>query len=422
MKLVVVGLGYVGLPLAVAFGKQKVVVNGVDVDKKKVKMLKNGKSYVGDVSDKDIKELIDSGYLNPTSNYSKLKGVDVVIICVPTPLSKSREPDISYVLSVANEVKKYLHKGQVIILESTVYPGVTEEILLPLFESTGLKCGRDFYLAFSPERVDPGRRDYTLENTPKIIGGIGNESTKRAAKIYNIICRNVVKVNSARAAEMVKLLENTFRAVNIGLVNEIAQLCDKMGINVWEVIEAAATKPYGFMKFVPGPGIGGHCIPIDPLYLSWKAKSFGFTTRFINLADEVNQSMQQYVVSRIGDCLNKHKKPINGSNILVLGVAYKKDVSDARESPAYEVIRLLLKKGADVTYNDPHISDFTVDGEKFLSKELKKELLNKADCVVILTDHSCYDYDFIAKNSKVILDTRNATKNCKRRYENVILL
>ena len=355
------------------------------------------------------------------SNYLKLKDADAVIICVPTPLRKSREPDISYVLSVANEIKKYLHKGQIIILESTVYPGVTEEILLPIFESTGLKCGKDFYLAFSPERVDPGRKDYTFKNTPKIIGGMDNESTKRAAKIYNIICRSVIEVGSVRAAEMVKLLENTFRAVNIGLVNEIAQLCNKMDISVWEVIEAAATKPYGFMKFVPGPGIGGHCIPIDPIYLSWKAKSFGFTTRFINLADEINQSMQKYVVSRTADCLNKYKKAINGSNVLVLGVAYKKDVSDARESPAYEVIRLFLKKGANVTYNDPYISDFTVDSKKFLSKELKKKLLNKADCVVVLTDHSCYDYDFIAKNSKVILDTRNATKNCKNR-KNVILL
>lgn len=421
MKIAIIGLGYVGLPLAVAFGKQKVVVYGIDLDKKKVEMLKNGKSYVGDVLDKDVKKLIDSSHLNPTSEYSKLKDVDAVIICVPTPLRKSREPDISYVLSAANEVKKYLHKGQVIVLESTVYPGVTEEILLSLFESTGLKCGKDFYLAFSPERVDPGRKDYTLKNTPKIVGGIDDESAKRAAKIYSIVCDNVVKVSSARTAEMVKLLENTFRAVNIGLVNEIAQLCDKMGINVWEVIEAAATKPYGFMKFLPGPGIGGHCIPIDPLYLSWKAKSFGFTTRFINLADEVNQSMQRYVVSRIGDCLNRYKKPINGSNILVLGVAYKKDVSDARESPAYEVIRLLLEKGAKITYNDPYISDFIVDGKKFLSRELNKELLNRVDCVVILADHSCYDYDFITKNSKVILDTRNATKNCKNR-KNIILL
>ena len=421
MKLAVIGLGYVGLPLAVAFGKQKVVVYGIDLDKKKVKMLKNGKSYVGDVLDKDVKKLIDSDYLNPTSEYSKLKDADAVIICVPTPLRKSREPDISYVLSAANEVKKYLHKGQVIVLESTVYPGVTEEILLPLFESTGLKCGKDFYLAFSPERVDPGRKDYTLKNTPKIVGGIDGESTKRAAKIYGVVCDNVIKVSSARTAEMAKLLENTFRAVNIGLVNEIAELCNEMGINVWEVIEAAATKPYGFMKFLPGPGIGGHCIPIDPLYLSWKAKSFGFTTRFINLADEVNQGMQRYVVSRIGDCLNKYEKSINGSNILVLGVAYKKDVSDVRESPAYEVIRLLLNKGAKISYNDPHVPDFTVDGKKFLSRELKKELLNKADCVVILTDHSCYDYDFIIKNSKIILDTRNATKNCKNR-KNVILL
>ena len=421
MKLAVIGLGYVGLPLAVAFGKQKVVVYGIDLDKKKVKMLKNGKSYVGDVLDKDVKKLIDSNYLNPTSEYSKLKDADAVIICVPTPLRKSREPDISYVLSAANEVKKYLHKGQVIVLESTVYPGVTEEILLPLFESTGLKCGKDFYLAFSPERVDPGRKDYTLKNTPKIVGGIDGESTKRAAKIYGVVCDNVIKVSSARTAEMAKLLENTFRAVNIGLVNEIAELCNEMGINVWEVIEAAATKPYGFMKFLPGPGIGGHCIPIDPLYLSWKAKSFGFTTRFINLADEVNQGMQRYVVSRIGDCLNKYKKSINGSNILVLGVAYKKDVSDVRESPAYEVIRLLLNKGAKITYNDSYVPDFTVEGKKFLSRELKKELLNRVDCVVILTDHSCYDYDFIIKNSKIILDTRNATKNCKNR-KNVILL
>jgi len=421
MKIAVIGLGYVGLPLAVAFGKQKVSVGGIDLDKRKIKALKNGKSYIGDVRDEDIKALIKSGCLNPTDDYSVIKDSDAVIICVPTPLRKSREPDVSFVLNAADKIKKYLHKGLTIILESTVYPGATEEVLLPLFESTGLKLGKDFYLAFSPERVDPGRKDYTLKNTPKVIGGVDKESTKKAVEVYKIVCDNIVEVSSARAAEMAKLLENTFRAVNIGLVNEIAQLCDEMDVNVWEVIEAAATKPYGFMKFLPGPGIGGHCIPIDPLYLSWKAKSFGFTTRFINLADEINQGMQKYVVSRISDCLNKYKKAINGSSILILGVAYKKDVSDTRESPAYEVIRLLLKKGANVSFNDPYVETFTVDGKKLLSTQLNKTLLNKVDCVVILADHSCYDYDFIVNNSRVVFDTRNATKNCKNK-EKVILL
>ncbi len=367
--------------------------------------------------------MLNSGYLKLTSNdYSVLKEADAVIICVPTPLNKSREPDISYVLDAAYKVKKYLHKGQIVILESTVYPGFTEELLLPIFESVGLKCGKDFYLVFSPERVDPGRRGYTLKDIPKIVGGIDGNSTKKAVELYNIICNKVIPVNSAKVAELAKLLENTFRAVNIGLANEIAELCYVMGINVWEVIDAAATKPYGFMKFTPGPGVGGHCIPIDPIYLSWKAKSFGFTTRFINLADEINQEMQRYVVLRISDCLNRYKKSINGSNILILGVAYKKDIADTRESPAYEIVRLLSKKGANIIYNDPYVPELIVDGKKFYSKELRKELLGTSDCVLILTDHSNYDYDFIVENSKVVLDTRDATKNCKKEHNNVILL
>ncbi len=421
MKLSVIGLGYVGLPLAVAFGKKGNLVSGIDINKTRINLLKEGKSYVSDVLSNEIEKLVKAGFLKPTTDFSEITESEAVIICVPTPLRKNRDPDISYVLNAAEQVKKYLRKGQVIILESTVYPGVTEEVLLPLFESSGLKCGSDFYLAFSPERVDPGRKDYTLENTPKIVGGVDEKSTLKAAEIYANICTDVVKVRSARAAEMAKLLENTFRAVNIGLVNEIAQLCYEMGIDVWEVIEAAATKPYGFMKFVPGPGIGGHCIPIDPLYLSWKAKSFGFTTRFINLADEINQGMQRYVVSRIGDCLNEKEKPIKGSKIVITGVSYKKDIADVRESPAYEVIRLLLKKGAQVMYNDPYVKKFVVEGKEFLSMKLSKRLLSEADCVVIMTDHSVYDYDFIVNNSKMVLDTRNATRFCKNR-KNVVVL
>ncbi len=421
MKLAIIGLGYVGLPLAVAFGKRNNVVFGIDLDESKIFSLRSGKSYIGDVSDADVKSLISKGFLNPTLDYSVIKEAEAVIVCVPTPLGKSREPDISYVLNAAKEIKKYLKPGHVVILESTVYPGATEEILLPLFESSGLKCGKDFYLAFSPERVDPGRKGFTLENTPKIVGGVNRESTEKAAGIYEKVCNHVIKVSSSRSAEMAKLLENTFRAVNIGLVNEIAQLCYEMGINVWEVIEAAATKPYGFMKFVPGPGIGGHCIPIDPLYLSWKAKAFRFTTRFIDLADDINQGMQKYVVSRIADCLNMQKKAINGSTILILGVSYKKDVADVRETPAYEVIKLLMKKGANVLYNDPFVNRFIVENKEFVSKKLDKNLLETSDCVVIITDHSVYDYEFIVKYSNIILDTRNATKVCKER-KNVILL
>ncbi len=404
----VVGLGYVGLPLAMAFAENGVRVIGVDKDARKVEMLKKGKSYIEDISDDELRGNLK--YFHPTTDFSLLSGVEAVIICVPTPLSKTKDPDISYIISAACEVAKYLHPGMLIVLESTTYPGTTEEVLRFTFEDKGLKVGRDFFLAFSPERIDPGNKRFNLKNTPKVVGGMTKECTSRAMELYQIISERVVPISSAKAAEAVKLLENTFRAINIGLVNEFAQLCHRMGLDVWEVIDAASTKPFGFMPFYPGPGIGGHCIPVDPLYLSWKAKLFNFRTHFIELADEINSKMPEYVVYRIFEVLNEVGKSIKGSKLLILGVSYKKDIGDIRESPALEVMNLLLGKGAEVNYHDPYVPEFSHLETHWRSvEELNVELFKDMDCVVVLTDHSSYDWEWVTKNANLVFDTRNVT-------------
>ena len=411
MKVSVVGLGYVGLPLVISFVRQGVITFGVDLDRTKIDLLTKGKSYIRDIEEKNIQKFINQQLFIPSDNYQIVKDSDVIIICVPTPLRKSKEPDISYVVSAVREIKRYLKKGQLVILESTVYPGATREIVLPILESSGLKVEENFFLAYSPERVDPGNKKFHIKNTPKIVGGIGRKSLRRAVEVYKLICNEVIPVSSVEVAEMVKLLENSFRAVNIGLINEIAKLCYKMKIDVWEVIDAAKTKPYGFMPFYPGPGIGGHCIPVDPMYLSWRAKLYNFTTRFIDLADEVNRSMQKFVVERIADILNQFQKPVNGSKILILGVSYKRDIGDTRESPAYEIMKNLMKKRAILFYNDPFVPEYKVEDKIFKSIPLTEEFIKKMDITVILVDHSSYDYNWIVKNSKVVFDTRNATKN-----------
>lgn len=401
----IVGLGYVGLPLAMAFAEKKIKIIGIDKDSTKVDMLRKGNSYVEDITNKELKDNL--GYFYPTTDFSLLSTVNNVIICVPTPLNKTRDPDISYIISAASEVAKYLHRGMLIVLESTTYPGTTEEVLKTIFEESGLKAGTDFCLAFSPERIDPGNKNFNVKNTPKVVGGITKKCTERAVELYSNITEKVVPVSSPAVAEAVKLLENTFRAVNIALVNEVAQLCHRMGIDAWEVINAAATKPFGFMPFYPGPGIGGHCIPVDPLYLSWKAKLFNFRTRFIELADEINSKMPEYVVYRLFETLNGAGKSIKGAKILVLGIAYKKDVGDIRESPALEIMKLISEKGGEVIYNDPYVPEYTFLGRTWNSVEISDDVLRTSDCVLILTNHGLYNWESISTRAKLILDTRN---------------
>lgn len=408
----VVGLGYVGLPLSMAFAEKGIKVIGIEKDSGKVDMLTKGISYIEDVSNKDLRKNVDNFF--PTTNYSHLSSVNNVIICVPTPLSKTKDPDISYIATAAEEIVEYLHKGMLIVLESTTYPGTTDEVLRSVFEKSGLKAGRDFNLAFSPERIDPGNKLFNVNNTPKVVGGLTRNCTERAVELYGKIVETVVPVSSTAAAEAVKLLENTFRSVNIALVNEIAQLCHRMDIDIWEVIHAAATKPFGYMPFYPGPGIGGHCIPVDPLYLSWKAKLFNFRTRFIELADEINSKMPEYVVYRLFETLNEVGKSIKHARILVLGVSYKKDVGDVRESPALEVIKILTAKGGEVIYNDPFVPTLTILGKTWSSVEISNGILETVDCVLVLTDHSVYDWDSIIKESKLILDTRNSVNGILR--------
>jgi len=404
-------MGYVGLPLALEFCKVGFDVTGIDLDKKKIDSINNGKSYIEDATDADIGSAVRQGRLHATTDFSVLQQIDTVSICVPTPLRKTKDPDISYIISATKEIKKYLHPGQLIVLESTTYPGTTDEIILPELESSGLKVGVDFFLAFSPERIDPVNKLFNTKNTPKIIGGVTLKCTESARALYSQAVDKIITVGSTRAAEMVKLLENTFRAVNIGLVNEIAIICNKLGMDVWEIIDAAATKPFGFMPFYPGPGLGGHCIPVDPLYLSWKLKMFNYNARFIELASEVNTNMPYFVVTKVFDALNAHRKSINGSNILVLGAAYKKDVGDVRESPALDVIRLLKDKGGVISYNDPHIPLLHEDNMDLRSIDLSDySALNNYDCTVIVTDHSSYDYKKVVECSNIVVDTRNATK------------
>ncbi|MGH9881233.1 MAG: nucleotide sugar dehydrogenase [Pyrinomonadaceae bacterium] len=418
----VVGLGYVGLPLLVEFARSGFQATGFEVDENKAAQINSGKSYIGDVDSTAVKELVDEKRLRATTDFDNLQQCDAVIICVPTPLRKTKEPDVSYILAAAEEIKKRLHRGQLIILESTTYPGTTNEVLLPMFEETGLKLDEDFLLAFSPERVDPGNLQFQTHNIPKVVGGVTDDSTEVAAHLYSQVVRDVHAVSSARVAEAAKLLENTFRAVNIGMANEMARLCYALNIDTWEVIRAAATKPFGFMPFYPGPGIGGHCIPLDPHYLSWKARQHGFDSRFIGLAEEVNSRMPEHVVQLVSDGLNDERKAVKGARVLLLGVAYKKDINDVRESPALSIIDRLRAKGADVRFHDPFVKEIRFDdahtdasGEPLESVHLTDEELGKADCVVIVTDHSGIDYVRVCKLTSLVVDTRNALNGELRR-------
>ncbi|HKO36663.1 MAG TPA: nucleotide sugar dehydrogenase [Pyrinomonadaceae bacterium] len=418
----VIGLGYVGLPLVTEFARGGFYGIGFEVDTEKAAKLNGGESYIGDVESSQVKELIDNGKLHATTNFDELKDCDAIIICVPTPLRKTKEPDVSYILAAAEEIQKRLRRGQLIILESTTYPGTTDEVLLPMLAGTGLKLDEDFLLAFSPERVDPGNPEFKTNNIPKVVGGVTDDSTETAAMLYGQIVDDVHAVSSARVAEAAKLLENTFRAVNIGMANEMARLCYALGIDTWEVIRAAATKPFGFMPFYPGPGIGGHCIPLDPHYLSWKARQHGFDSRFIGLAEEVNSRMPEHVVQLVSDGLNDARKPMNGSRILLLGVAYKKDIDDVRESPALSIIDRLRLKGCDVRYHDPFVADIRFDdahtesgGEPLSSVGLNAQEISAADCVVIVTDHSGIDYARVIELAPLVVDTRNALNGDLRR-------
>lgn len=403
----VVGLGYVGLPLAVEFAAAGFPTVGIDVSRDKVERLNAGQNYIGDVDGALLSRLVSEGRLTATTSYDAIRTLDAVSICVPTPLSKSREPDITYILHASNEIATRMHAPMAIVLESTSYPGTTEELVLPILERSGLKVGKDFYLAFSPERVDPGNSQYHTKNTPKIIGGVTPECSAMVQALYSQAVENVVPVSSAMAAEMVKLLENTFRAINIGAINEMAIICHQLGVDIWEIIEAAKTKPFGYMPFYPGPGLGGHCIPIDPLYLSWKMRKLNYRTRFIELADQINSAMPRYVVERIVTLLNQRKIPINGARILVLGVTYKRDIDDTRESPALTIIEQLLRLEGVVSYHDPFVPRLDANGFLLDSVELTADTLSQQDLVVVITDHTCFDWDFVAEHAKLVLDTRN---------------
>jgi UDP-N-acetyl-D-glucosamine dehydrogenase len=408
-KIGIIGLGYVGLPLAVEFAKAGFTVYGFDVAQGKVDLCNKGESYIGDVTTEDLSTVVKAGRLKASTDFSGLKECDTVSICVPTPLSKTREPDVSYIIKATEQVKKYLHPGMLVVLESTTYPGTTDELMLPELEATGLKVGQDYFLAFSPERVDPGNPRFNTHNTPKVVGGTTPACSDAAKALYATSIERIIPVSSTRAAEMVKILENTFRAINIGLANELAIICEKLNMDVWEVIDAAATKPFGFMPFYPGPGLGGHCIPIDPHYLAWKLKSVNYNARFIELASEINTAMPAYVVQKTADALNSVQKSVKGSRVLVLGAAYKKDISDVRESPALDVIKLLIAKGALLDYNDPYIPDLHEEGLELSSVPIEGRL-GSYDCVVITTDHKVYDFARIASEAKLIVDSRNATR------------
>ena len=424
-EIAILGLGYVGLPLAVVFGEAGFKVTGVDPDARKVDSLKKSVSYIPDVKTEAVAALVKSGHLKATTDFSVLKEMDAVSICVPTPLRKTGDPDMSFIMAATEELAKYMHKGMVVVLESTTYPGTTREVLLPkLGTEHGLTVGEDWFLAFSPERVDPGREDYTTINTPKVMGGITETCGEVATAWYEGAIKTVHHVSSAEAAEMAKLLENTFRMINIGLVNELAIMCERLGVDVWEVIDAAATKPFGFMKFTPGPGLGGHCIPIDPLYLSWKMKALNYNARFIGLADEINTNMPRYVVSRLLEAMNDRGQALHGSRVLVLGAAYKPDIDDVRESPALDVIGLLKKKGAQVEYHDPYIPQLhhEYEGWKMDSVKDVMQAVRKADAVVIVTNHKVYDYAAIIKEAKFVFDSRNATGKLSKGNEKVVRL
>lgn len=409
--IAVIGMGYVGLPLAVEFAKAGFRVIGLDVIQEKVDILNRGESYIADIPTAELKPLVEAGMLTATTDYNDLSTIDAISICVPTPLRKTKDPDMSFVISAVGQIAEIAHAGMLVVLESTTYPGTTEEIIAPRLSEKGFTVGEDIFVAFSPERIDPGNKVYMVRNTPKVVGGITPHCSEVTAALYSHAVDTVVPVSSPTTAEMVKLLENTFRAVNIGLVNELALMCDKLGVDAWEVIEAAATKPFGFMPFYPGPGLGGHCIPIDPHYLSWKLKTLNYTARFIELASEVNTSMPLYVVDKVTNGLNDDAKSVRGSRILVLGVAYKPNVDDVRESPALDVIGLLRNKGADVVYHDPYVPKIRLEeGEMLHTCDYSAELLQDADCVVIVTNHRDYDWQHVVDNSKLIVDTRHVTQ------------
>lgn len=418
----VLGLGYVGLPLALEFAKAGFSVTGIDVDEHRLRQIKTGLLPSSDVDIHTLSRLVSTGHLILTSNYAAVAGCDVIIICVPTPLSKTKEPDISFILAATEGIVTFLRRGQLVVLESTTFPGTTEELLLPRIEAKGLRVGQDIYLAYSPERIDPGNRRFPITKIPKVVGGITGDCLQIASTLYAAVIERVVPVSSTRAAEMVKLLENTFRVVNVALVNEVALMCDRLGLDVWEIVEAAATKPFGFMPFTPGPGLGGHCVPIDPHYLAWKLRAVNYTARFIGLASEVNAFMPSYVMAKIADALNAEQKAVKGSAILILGVAYKRDVADYRESPALDIIRLLKGKGASVQYHDPHIPHVNLDGEFLATVELTASVLQGADCAVIVTDHGAYDWDWIVQNARLIVDTRNATRQSRASGARIVKL
>ena len=415
-RIAIIGLGYVGLPLAMTFAKNGFQVIGIDVDADKVAAINRGESYVRDVSSEELAawtiNTSNGGSIRATTDYIALSDADVAIICVPTPLNKTSDPDVRYLIAAGESIARYLHPGMLVVLESTTYPGTTEELLLPMLErgewqGRPRQVGVDFFLAFSPERIDPGRTDWTVENIPKVVGGVTPACLEVATVLYQQVVERVVPISSPAAAEMTKLLENTFRAVNIALVNEVTLMCDKLGLDVWEIIEAAATKPYGFMKFTPGPGVGGHCIPLDPHYLSWKLKTLNYNARFIQLAGEINSEMPRYWVEKVQDVLNEVEKPVKNSRILVLGVAYKKDIDDIRESPALDIIALLKDKGADVRYHDPYVPRFSYNDFTLTSEPDLNAALTEADCVVIVTDHSSYDWQEVYKRAALLVDTRH---------------
>lgn len=421
-NVLIIGQGYVGLPLAKEVAEAGMNVTGYDIKPDVVANLNQGRSHIADVPDEALQKIIKEQRYRATSDPSVLADADCVCICVPTPLSKTKDPDVSFILSAVETVVRYLHPQMLVVLESTTYPGTTEELIRPSLEAKGLKAGKDFYLAFSPERVDPGNPTYGTKNTPRIVGGSTPECLRVARAFYEQFIDAVVPVSSTQSAEMVKLLENTYRSVNIGLVNEVALMCDRLKIDVWEIIDAAASKPFGFMRFYPGPGLGGHCIPIDPHYLSWKLRSLNYYARFIELAGDINTHMPEWVMERIARALNEQKKSIRGSKIIVLGVAYKRDIDDVRESPSLDVINLLERGGATVTYNDPHVRSIALDGGVMKSTELSEAVMKQADCTVVLTDHTSYDYEWIVKHSPLVFDTRNATAKVESGREKIVKL
>lgn len=421
-KIAVIGMGYVGLPLSVCVAKVGLTVYGLDVNLNRVEQINQGQSYINDVTSAELTQLVHEEKIHASSDFSLLAEADVVVICVPTPLTKNQTPDISYIEATAHQIAKYVRPGQLITLESTTYPGTTEDVLLPTISGSGLKVGEDFFLAHSPERVDPGNERYNTHNTNKIVGGLTEACREVAAEFYRKSILDVILVSSPGCAEMVKVFENTFRAVNIALVNELALLCDKMNLNIWEVVEAAGTKPFGMMTFWPGPGVGGHCIPIDPFYLTWKAREYKFHTRFIELAGEINSYMPQFVREKVLRALGKLGKPLYGANVLILGMAYKKDLGDWRDSPAVDLYRILKADHVNVHYNDPFVPELSIDNQTLHSLPINQETLAQMDCVVVVTNHSIYDCDFIAEHSNMIVDTRNAFKNVLDQREKIILL